>query len=321
MLTRHLTGGRLGAATAAAASALLFGVLSAPGAAADGASGGGGGGSCNPTTGVCGVGASTPASPGGGSSGGGSGGSGGGGTCSYQGTTVPCELPGYGYWDGEGCYDELENPQPPANAVIWYGHNPADGGAIYWQYCPYGGGPAGIVYFQAYLPTPPPGQPDQESPGQIAAEMMKNLKLYGVAIDSAPASGGTGLVGLPVWLWTRSNLQLPAVTATVGDVSVTMKAAIGHITWSLGDGSASFTCAHVNTAYQASDGATTAPACGRSAGYRAAGDYTVTATSVWGVTWTSNIGIDNPVPAIVDEPSRIRLTIDQAQALNTAPEE
>jgi hypothetical protein len=316
VLTRHLTTGRVGAATAAAACALLFGALSAPGAAADGASGGGGGGGCNQTTGVCGVGASTPAS-----AGGGSGGGGGSVTCSYQGVTVACELPGYGYWDGEGCYDELENPQPPASDPIWDGRNPADGGAVYWQYCPYGGGAAEDDYFQAYLATPPPGQPAQETPGQIAAEMEKNLQLYGVAIDSAPAHGGVGLVGLPVWLWTGSAMQLPPETVTVGDVSVTMTARIGRVIWNLGDGGSGFSCADDTTPYRAQDGVTATPVCGRFAGYSVAGDYTVTATAVWGVTWTSNIGIDQPDPQIVDRPSHIQLTIDQAQALNTAPEE
>lgn len=320
MLTRHLTNGRVGAATVAAACALLFGVLSASGAAADGASGGGGGGgSCDPTTGVCGVGASTPASAGGSS--GGSGGQGSGGsnpTCSYQGTSVPCYLANYGYWDGQGCYDELEDPQPPPSAVVWYGHNPADGGAIYWQYCPYGGGAAGDDYFQAYLPTPPPGQPDQETPGQIAAEMQKNLKLNGVAIASAPAANGVGLVGMPVWLWTRSAQAIRPLSVTVGDITVTMNATIGHITWNLGTGG-DFTCPNTGTAYQAKDGATTRPACGSFAGYSIAGNYTVTATAAWGVTWTSNVGIDQPNPAVVYKQSQIRLTIDQAQALNTAP--
>ncbi|MBC3841778.1 hypothetical protein GXW82_20810 [Streptacidiphilus sp. 4-A2] len=169
MLTRHLTSGRAGAATVAAACAVLFGVLSATGTAvADGGGGGGGGGSCDPVTGVCTIGASTPPSSGSGSggSGGGGGGGGGGGTCSYQGTTVPCSLPNYGFWDGVACYDQLDNPQPPPSAVVWYGHNPADGGAIYWEYCPYTGGAAGADYFLAYLPTPPPGQPAQETPAR-----------------------------------------------------------------------------------------------------------------------------------------------------------
>lgn len=319
MLSRHLASGRAGAVTAAAACALFLGVLAAPGAAADGASGGGGGGSCDPTTGVCTVGASSPPSSGGSSGGGGSGGGEGSGPCSYQGTTVPCTLPGYGSWDGTACYDALDDPQPPATDDIWYGHNPADGGAIYWEYCPYNTGPNGQVYFLAYFPTPPPGQAAQETPGQIAAEMLKKLKVYAVAIHSAPSAAGTGLVGLPVWLWTTSALRLPDLSVTVGAVTVTMAASIGHITWSA-DGGSAHICNNVTTAYKTSYGLEK-PVCGFASGFASAGRHQVTADAEWGVTWTSNIGIDELVPILIARTSTINLTIDQAQALNVAPQE
>ena len=318
MLTRHLTPGRAAAATAAAACALLVGLVAAPGASAAG-SGGGGGGNCNVVTGVCTVGASSPPSSGGGGGGGGGTGNKGGGTCSYQGTKVPCSIAGYGSWDGVACYDELDNPQPPASASAWAGHNPADGGAIYWEYCPYTAGDNGQVYFLAYFATSPPGQPAQESPGQIAADMIKKLKVYPVAIGTAPTAGGVGLVGLPVWVWTKSALRLPTLSVTVGAVTVTMQASIGHISWSE-DGGAGHICADSSTAYQASYGLET-PVCGFPAGFATDGSHTVTATAVWGVTWTSNIGIDQNVPILIDKLSTSTLTIDQAQALNTASQE
>ena len=318
MLTRHLTAGRAGAATVAAACAMLFGVLAAPSAVASGGGGGGGGGSCDPVTGVCTIGASTPPSSGGGSGGSGGSGGGGGGTCSYQGTPVACSLPGYGFWDGIACYDSLDDPQPPPSAVIWYGHNPADGGAIYWEYCPYTGGAAGADYFLAYLATPPPGQPDQESPGQIAAQMLKREKVFPVKISSAPSADGTGLVGLPVWLWTTSPTKLPVLKVTVGDITVTMKASIGHIVWNMGGGDT--ICDNVTTPYKAGYGLEK-PVCGSAGGFTTPGPKTVTATAVWGITWTSSIGIGITVPILIDETSRIALTIDQAQALNVPPEE
>ncbi len=316
MLTRQLTSGRAGAATVTAACALLFGVLAAPSAAASGG-GGGGGGNCDPGTGICTIGASTPPSSGGGGGGGGSKDPGGG-HCSYQGTTVPCSEPGYGFWDGVACYDQLDNPQPPATATIWYGHNPADGGAIYWEYCPYTGGAAGADYYLAYLPTPPPGQPARESPGQIAAQMLKRLKVYSVKIDSAPSANGTGLVGLPVWLWTTSRMALPNLVASVGGITVTMKASIGYISWNIGGGD--FSCDNVTTAYQSKDGLEK-PVCGSASGFATAGEQTVTATAHWGVTWFSNIGINQPTPILMPETSQITLTIDQAQALNVTPQE
>ncbi|QMU68869.1 hypothetical protein [Streptacidiphilus sp. P02-A3a] len=315
MLTRQLISGRAGAATVTAACALLFGVLAAPSASASG--GGGGGGSCDPVTGVCTISASTPPSSGSGGGGGG-GNKGGKPVCSYQGNPVSCMLPGYGDWDGVACYDSLDDPQPPASATVWYGHNPADGGAIYWEYCPYTGGAAGQEYYLAYLPTPPPGQPAQESPGQIAADMLKTLKIPALTIDSAPSAQGRGLVGLPVWLWATSKLSMPDLYGRAGNVKVTMKVSLGHITWNTGGGD--FSCNNVTTAYQARDGLE-APVCGFASGFATSGRHTVTATAHWGVTWQSNIGISQPVPIPMTAATQITLTIDQAQALNVTPQE
>jgi hypothetical protein len=326
VLTRRLTSGRAGAATAAAACALLFGVFATPGTAAAGSGGGGGGGGgCNVVTGVCTVGASSPPSGGGGSGSGGSGGGGSGGgptTCSYQGKTVDCYIPGEGYWDGTACYDELDNPQPPASSSAWEGHDPTKGGAVYMEYCPYDTGPNGQVYFLAYFATSPPGQPAQETPGQVAQGMYQTEegRLYAVAIGSAPAPGSTGLVGLPVWVWTKSALKLKhPLTAHAGAFTVYMYASIGHITWSE-DGGSGHTCPDVTTAYSASYGLDT-PVCGFAAGFATAGSHTLTATAYWGITWTSTIGIDQPHALVIPMSSTIAVTIDQAQALNVAPQE
>lgn len=319
MLTRHLTPGRAGAATAAAACALFVGVLAAPAATAAG--GGGGGGNCNQVTGVCTISASSPPSGGGGSGSGGGGGGkkGGGGTCSYQGTTVDCYISGEGYWDGVACYDELDKPQPPASDSAWEGHNPADGGAVYLEYCPYDTGPNGQVYYLAYFATSPPGQPAQESPGQIAQGMYQQEedRLYAVTIGSAPTAAGTGLVGLPVWVWTKDAMQLTPLSVRVGAVRVTMNASIGHIGWSEGGGP-EHTCANDTTAYKTSDGLET-PVCGFPAGFATAGPHTISATAYWGITWTSNIGTEQLTPLVIQRSATTTLTIDQAQALNLAP--
>ncbi|MBC3841777.1 hypothetical protein GXW82_20805 [Streptacidiphilus sp. 4-A2] len=115
-------------------------------------------------------------------------------------------------------------------------------------------------------------------------------------------------------------MKLPVLVVTVGGVTVSMTAVIGHVEWDMGDGSQDFSCDNVTTAYRSSFG-TEKPVCGYASGYRAAGTYNVTADAVWGATWTSNIGIGNPVPKIMHKYSGITLTIDQAQALNVAPQE
>src|SRR4051794_28809416 len=51
--------------------------------------------------------------PGGGGGGGGNGGGGGGGNgCTWNGQTVPCQDPDFGYYMGNGCYWKVMSPPP-----------------------------------------------------------------------------------------------------------------------------------------------------------------------------------------------------------------
>jgi len=315
VLKRRFTLGHAGAAVAA--SALVFGALLVPSASADGGSGGGG--ACDPTTGVCSA-SAVASDPGGsgGSSGGGAGGTGGGSaTCSYQGTTVAC-VNSHGFWDGSACYDLLENPQPPAGDPAWGGNSPSGGGMIYWQYCPYQTGVDSGVIYQAYLAAAPPNQPVVDvADAATRAVAQAELQAYKMKIGSAPAAGSTGLVRMPVWLWTSTPwTKLTASADAGGGVTVTATATIGSITWSTGDGHV-FTCYNRGTKYSSSYGISQSPNCGFS-GYLQPSDpsYTISATANWLVSWNSTIGIDGPGPEAVPRTSVATVTIDQAQTLN-----
>lgn len=328
MLTRHFRPGTRGQVGASAVGlcvcvcVLLLAVL-APRAVA-GSTGSGrtpdSGVSCvvDPTTGTCTVQASAPGS-GGGTTGGTDGGTGGNGpapTCSYQGQAVPCEDPPYGYWDGVSCYDTLADPQPPASSPLWVGHKPGDGGAIYLEYCPYQPGANGAVLYEAYLAVAPPNQPAVD-PAVLAQEAVGLMNLRAPVIGTDPRHGGMGLVSMPVWMWTTVNKHTwgpNTVTVAVGGVTVTATGQVTKIAWQMGNGK-TVDCSKPGVRYTAAAGLSQSPSCGYS-GYTTDGTFTVTASSYWTVTWTSNVTAGDQFIYLDPMTSQTTLNIDQAQALN-----
>jgi hypothetical protein len=223
-----------------------------------------------PPVGPCNVGANKPG--GGGGGGGNPGGSG-----------------DPGLW---GCKTSVADPQPPVPDPVWKGHTPKDG-AIYITMCKQGiNGPAGIGWniTQFFSATPPARAID---PALVAQDAIKLLPITGPDIHTAPRAGGSGLVGLPVWVWTpptASTWGPVSRTASVTGVSVTATAQATQIVYSMGDGT-SITCWRPGTPYQASFGREPSPDCGYAAGYQrpsrtvAGGRYTITGVTTWHVTW------------------------------------
>ncbi|MEV7617000.1 hypothetical protein [Streptomyces sp. NPDC089799] len=234
-----------------------------------------------------------PGDDGKGGGGGGKGGGGGGGSrkChARDGSGGTFEVPCYqkeGWWFDEStsCYWKLWEPQPPAGDPAWEGHEPGDG-AVYNSECP--GQPllGGFEWRQ----NPPPGfggGPDLEA---LAKEAMSKMRLLGADIGSAPQQGGTGTVGVPVWVWNRPSPRTTGPTsasATALGVTVTATATVQKVVWSFGNGT-TVTCAFPGTPYTAAFGLNAPQAsagqCGFP-GYARPGQYTVTATTTWDVHW------------------------------------
>ena len=129
----------------------------------------------------------------------------------------------------------------------------------------------------------------------LQAENAIRLPAPGIGLDPA----GTAVVQLATWLWVDPAIWHDfAVTASVGDVSATAVARPESVEWSTGDGSTT-TCPGPGTPYDvdlpSNDQST---GCSHVFSRTSAGEpsplgtpddgsFTVTATVVWSVSWTS----------------------------------
>lgn len=249
----------------------------------------GGGVTCPPTQPVCvivveGPGSSPTPTPGGG---------GGGGTpaCRVPGTQdpVPCYDSNWGWWsNSQGCYFKAAEPQPPATDPVWNGHYPD--GQVYVATCLGGGGGTGGGW--VWLSNPPDGFGPSVSPATLAQRALDTMRLDGPAIGMAPPTGKTGLVGLPVWMWTTvspSTWGPTSASASIPGLTVSATAQAVRIVWDMGDGH-TVTCDGPGTPYTTASSSTSSPTCGhtyaRSSASKPGAVYPVTATTTWRVTWS-----------------------------------
>jgi len=202
---------------------------------------------------------------------------------------VSCFDSSFGWWsNADGCYYRRLDPQPASSDPAWEGHYGS--GAIYSATCPLP--PPGMGGGWVWRATPPPGLGGAgPTPAQLAAQAVSQLPLDGPVIGMAPGPGKTGLVGLPVWMWTEVSARTwgpVSATASVPGLSVTATARAVRIVWDMGDG-ATVTCDGPGTPYSRELGAAVSPTCGHRYGRSSAGqpgaEYTVTATTSWDVDW------------------------------------
>lgn len=193
-----------------------------------------------------------------------------------------------------GCTYARAQPQPPAGDPAWQGHDPEDG-AVYVKTCRVAGGPLGITFTTELIYSAIDPGVDTLTPAQVAAEAIRELPLRGpdIGISANLTPNGSGLGGLPVWLWTTVTDRTwgpISRTANVPGLSVTATAKARGIQWNMGDGH-TFTCYNPGTRYLARYGNSDSPTCG----YRYAspsstlsnphGRYRVTATTTWRIDW------------------------------------
>ncbi|MBS2936958.1 hypothetical protein KDN32_04270 [Nocardioides sp. J2M5] len=205
-------------------------------------------------------------------------------TCTHNGETIPCQLPGVGTWNGE-CYVtptqlEVQPPPPPGQSE--------DDGA--WYYCiyPSGGGTyagtAWVVDGTTFI-----------DPVVLAQRAIASMDLDPISIGIVPESGAdrAGLVGLPVWMWvdnpTDDTFGPITESASEGSVSVSATASVLSIVWNMGDGT-KVSCTGKGTPYADHYGKQPSPTCGhryaKMSSDQPDGAYQVTATSHWVVEWT-----------------------------------
>lgn len=230
-----------------------------------------------------------PGHPGGGDTGGNSGGNGGG-PCIAEGplgeVEVPCWDPDLGTYVGNNCYRKRDASGPVPDGA----ETP---GAWYITTCT---SADGLIGSQLGEWIPDADAPTL-TPEQLARRAEASLRLLPADIQIAPDPAGSGLVGLPVWMWTSTDANTATsatwgvLTASDSDVglTVTIEARAVSIVWSMGDGR-TVTCRNPGTPYEARFGNAPSPTCGHvyatpSRG-QPGGVYPVTATTTWQISWS-----------------------------------
>ncbi|MCB5910387.1 ATP/GTP-binding protein [Streptomyces pinistramenti] len=210
--------------------------------------------------------------------------------------------------------------QPPANSRLWAGHKPGDG-AVYSRTCAFdaasSAGGLGAATRTFWAAKSPPAK--AVDPAVLTQQAVDRMRLSGPEIGIVPKPGGSGLVGLPVWMWTAKTAEAygpNSASATAGAVTVTATAKVSKIVWDMGDGH-TVTCTTAGTPYKPSYGNKTSPDCGhhyrRSSKDEPGDKYPVTATSTWTIDWS---GGGQSGQLTQTRRSRTQVTIGQLKVLN-----
>ncbi|WFE22878.1 hypothetical protein O7621_05960 [Solwaraspora sp. WMMD937] len=248
-----------------------------------------------------------PGHDGGGGPGDGGGGDGGAEPCYRDGVELPCydEILGWFNRD-DGCYYMRAEPQPPDGEP---------GQTAYQRSCA-----AGVVNrITVWLTDPPPGYEAPPDPYELRRRAYARIQFVPPVIHTAPDPDKPGLVGLPVWVWSEES---DAVWGPLDedeadrDVSVRVVAEVDEITFNMGNGD-SFSCerAEVFDAYDPAADNPWNPGCGYDNGYPTPGNYRITATVSWDVTWFIN-GVEQDIfasPQVSSDP--IEIEIDELQVV------
>ena len=209
--------------------------------------------------------------------------------CKQGAMEIPCSGP-YGYWDSsKQCYVS-------ANEELVLNTSDAarrPEGARFLMSCT---SPTGQEMFTFWASSPdaaaPPPPPD---PQVLARQAVASMQLAPVDLGMHPKPASQqgdalGYVGWNQWMWVsneRDNTMGPiSRTASLNGYSVTATAEVDRVVWDMGDGG-SVSCG-AGTPWRSSVADNQpSPDCGHV--YEKDGEFTVTATSYWTVTW-SGIG-------------------------------
>lgn len=244
-----------------------------------------------------------------------------------SGNAEPCFDPAFGWLNtNNGCrYLSIPTPAPGAGVFTENGSAPAGDGAYYLQTCMGIVGPppgaVGSVQLVWWLAAPPTGFGGAvPAPAILAERAVALLGLTGPQIELSPPAPSKQVVGLPTWLWTRTNRATWAThnaTAAVPGEAVTATARAVSISWSMGDGN-TVVCANPGTPYSSGDNANEpSPTCGytyqTSSSGAPDGAYRVTGTTTWRVSWA---GAGTAGQLTLQRPSSVLVVVAEAEAVN-----
>jgi hypothetical protein len=124
---------------------------------------------------------------------------------------------------------------------------------------------------------------------------------------------GDHLVEVEAWFWVENWAEVTAPPATAGTVTVNVSAQPTALVVDPGDDSPAFTCSGRPPAYDRSLPAE-AQSSPCSHTYSRAGTFTATATLVYEVSFTSNVGVNQGLGTI-DTTTPVELAVREAQAI------
>lgn len=209
-------------------------------------------------------------------------------TCVFAGSTISCSGP-HGTWSSaRNCYIK---PIPASQMSPTARKEPGQTASLlctsvmgYEMY--------NFWDFPAQAAADPPPPPD---PQVLARQAVASMQLAPVDLGMHPKPASQqgdalGYVGWNQWMWVsneRDNTMGPiSRTASLNGYSVTATAEVDRVVWDMGDGG-SVSCG-AGTPWRSSVADNQpSPDCGHV--YEKDGEFTVTATSYWTVTW-SGIG-------------------------------
>lgn len=282
-------------------------------------------GECNgytydPSTGglLCNVGGSdsTPGSGGDSDAGGGSSG------CFRSGEEIPCVVDTWSWSASRGCYVSAV-PKNQWDKWSKYGdipkEPPTDGAVMY--YCTSSPGPGQFPPSDVFWAAEPPPLVTID-PSDVAELAIDRIGLQAIDMQLAPppvsaSSNSTGLVGLPVWMWTDPSATTwgpRSASASALGVTVTATVKVDNVDWNMGDGTVK-TCG-TGTPYQAAYGVERqSPTCGHvyqtTSRSQAGQSYAVTATSHWNGQWSGG-GQSGDISLDLEDGEQLRIAEMQA---------
>jgi hypothetical protein len=161
-------------------------------------------------------------------------------------------------------------------------------------------------------------------PAQAGRQAASGLSIAPPRIGTSPAPPIPAVINLPSYLYVDpAAWQTFTATATIGGITATAMATPNHIVWSISDGN-SVTCDGPGVPYDSSWGATPPPVSTGACTYTFAypdrpGNYSISATVYYHVTWTS-VGVSGggDLGVLPGPTATIPVTVDQIRSIITS---
>lgn len=223
--------------------------------------------------------------------------------CTHKGTVVPCQSGQMWWHHGEECYvvPTVALDSHPDDRVCVAG----DELALY-----------RVVRLAADVVLP--------DPGQLARTAVSQMQLQPVRIATSPPTrqqdaDGLTYVGWNTWLWNDSSDPASvgpiSRSASAGGYTVTATTTVDRVVWDMGDGG-SVTCGAGTPWDPALVHNEPSPDCGYV--YEKDGEYTITATTHWTITWE---GLGARGVITMETSDQATLVVAEAHMVNTAMDE